>query len=122
MRMNKKLLEHLIRLNDETAPHLLAIIIRKRNGCKYLPDDWAERHEEYYLGQLFQVYSQIDTLLMMYNKYEGFQEYLQVDNKSYGLRRYYFPKMFGLEQLNSQELKDAFVRLANVGSVSYNPF
>lgn len=71
-RMGKKLYSHLCELQSETSPHFARIIVRHEGSCKHLPEWFTGKSADYYKGLLAGNYVAIESILGVYNAYNGY--------------------------------------------------
>ena len=86
-RINKKLAQHIVHLQNESVPHLVDLILRKQAKSPSLPKHF-DKSVDYYKGCLDSLYTQIESLLFMHNVYYGYRESVV---RGASIRRYVFP-------------------------------
>lgn len=72
MPMSKAWHRQLAVLQGETVPHLISVITRRIDDEASLPSYFTDKPISYYEGLLAGTYSQIENILHVYNKYNGY--------------------------------------------------
>ena len=81
-----KLRAELVRVQEQTVPHLANITNKMDNQDASLPEWISEKPVDYYRGLLDGAYVTIEVMLMAYNCYGGFSEDKEKGHRIYSIK------------------------------------